>query len=192
MKIRVVQALCTSVYIIILRFKKPNWMSCLMQMSFDYTDRHDRVDRSSSETDSHSSWHLQSINIAPLKGILETDPVRSKVLKLLIDDSGWVSTTDLLRAARQVRPIVGAVTIGTILNGMNELVDSKLIMSRTSLSSGLDWAEWRINPDWIHPARKLLQMLRRPRLYIRSREDAKSANKEPLHGTERQSLLKSE
>ena len=152
-------------------------MSCLMQMSFDYTDRHDRVAKSSSETDSHCSWHLQSINLAPLKGILESDPVRSRVLKLLIDDSGCVTTTDLLRAARQVRPIVGAVTIGTILNGMNELVSSKLIMSRTSLSSGLDWAEWRINPDWIHSAHKLLQMLRRPRLYIRSREDIVSKNK---------------
>ena len=163
-----------------------------MQMSFDYTHRHDRVDKSSSETDSHCGWHLQSINLAPLKSILESDPVRSRVLKLLIDDSGWVTTTDLLRAARQVRPIVGAVTIGTILNGMNELVASKLIMSRTSLSSGLDWAEWRINPDWIHPARKLLQMLRRPRLYIRSREDAKSTNKELVRDTDRQSLLKSE
>ena len=76
-----------------------------------------------------------------------------------MEDTGWITTADLLKEARQIRPIIGAVTIGTILNGLNELVATRLILSRTSLSSGLDWAEWRINPDWITPIRKLLQML---------------------------------
>jgi hypothetical protein len=101
----------------------------------------------------------QTVNLAPLKGILESDPVRSKVLRLLVDDTGWITTADLLKEARQIRPILGAVTIGTILTGLNELVSTRLILSRTSLSSGIDWAEWRINPDWITPIRKLLQML---------------------------------
>jgi hypothetical protein len=103
--------------------------------------------------------HRNSVNLAPLKGVLESDRVRSKVLRLLVDDAGWITTADLLRKARQVRPILGAVSIGTILTGLNELVATRLILSRTSLSSGLDWAEWRINPDWIIPIRKLLQML---------------------------------
>jgi hypothetical protein len=107
--------------------------------------------------------HLQSINLAPLKGVIESDAVRSKVLRVLIEDGTWVTTADLLRAARQERSIVGAVTIGTILKGLNDLVSSKLILSRTSLSSGIDWAEWRINPDWLRPTRKLLQMLSRPK-----------------------------
>ncbi|MBD3406754.1 MAG: hypothetical protein GF411_11625 [Candidatus Lokiarchaeota archaeon] len=109
--------------------------------------------------------HLQSINIAPLKGVLESDPVRSKLLRLLIDDGGWVTTTDLLKAGRQVRSIMGAVTVGTILTGLNELVSSRLILSRTSMNSGIDWAEWRINPDWLEPTRKLVQMLSRPRIH---------------------------
>ena len=104
--------------------------------------------------------HLPTVNLAPLKGILESDPVRSKVLKLLVEDAGWITTADLLNKARELRPILGAVTIGTILNGLNELVATRLVLSRTSLSSGLDWAEWRINPDWLMPIRKLLQMLR--------------------------------
>ncbi|MFW9846599.1 MAG: hypothetical protein ACFFD6_07620 [Candidatus Thorarchaeota archaeon] len=107
--------------------------------------------------------HLQPINLAPLKGIIESDPVRSRVLRVLIEDGTWVTTADLLKAARQERAIVGAVTIGTILKGMNDLVSSKLILSRTSLTSGIDWAEWRVNPDWLRPTRKLLQMLNRPR-----------------------------
>lgn len=105
----------------------------------------------------------QSINLAPLKRVLESDPVRSKVLRILIDDGGWVTTTDLLKVARQTRPILGAVTIGTMLNGMNELVSSRLVLSRTALTSGFDWAEWRINPDWLDPTRKLLQMIVRSR-----------------------------
>ncbi|MHA1924625.1 MAG: hypothetical protein ACW974_01805 [Candidatus Thorarchaeota archaeon] len=131
-------------------------------------------------SDEPKSRNLQSINLAPLKGIIESDPVRSKVLRVLIEDGTWVTTADLLRAARQERAIVGAVTIGTILKGMNDLVSSKLILSRTSLSSGIDWAEWRINPDWLRPTRKLLQMLSRPKF-------EKAIRKTPVE--ERQSCL---
>jgi hypothetical protein len=114
---------------------------------------------------------VQPINIAPLKGAIDADPVRLKVLKVLAEDGEWVTTADLLRAARHVRPIVGAVTIGTILNGMNDLVSSRLIISRTSLTSGIDWAEWRINPDWLVQTRKLLQMMSRPKFQPATHED---------------------
>ena len=113
---------------------------------------------------------MQHVNLAPLKGVIESDPVRARVLKLLINDGGWVTTADLLGAARKVRPIIGAVTIGTILRGLNEIVDSKLILSRTSLASGIDWAEWRINPDWLDPTRMLLRMLGRPKLRVPAEE----------------------
>lgn len=103
------------------------------------------------------------INLAPLKRTIESDAVRSRMLRVLIEDGGWVTTGDLLRVARQVRSIIGAVTIGTILEGMNDLVSSRLILSRSSMSSGIDWAEWRINPDWLEPTRKLLQMVGRVR-----------------------------
>ncbi|TFG31664.1 hypothetical protein EU528_05635 [Candidatus Thorarchaeota archaeon] len=114
---------------------------------------------------------IQPINLAPLKGAIDADPVRLKVLKVLAEDGQWVTTADLLRAARHVRSIVGAVTIGTILNGMNDLVSSRLIISRTSLTSGIDWAEWRINPDWLIPTRKLLQMMSRPKFQPANHED---------------------
>ncbi len=107
---------------------------------------------------------MRAVNLAPLKGILESDPVRSRLLRLLIEDGGWVTTSDLLRVARQARPILGAVTIGTILSGLNDLVSAKLILSRTPPSSGIEWAEWRINPNWLEPTRRLLQMLTRARL----------------------------
>ena len=97
----------------------------------DQWERRESVDR-----------RLQSINLAPLKGAIDADPVRLKVLKVLAEDGDWVTTADLLRAARHVRSIVGAVTIGTILNGMNDLVSSRLIISRTSLTSGIDWADF--------------------------------------------------
>jgi hypothetical protein len=117
------------------------------------------------------STRLQPINLAPLKGAIDADPVRLKVLKVLAEDGEWVTTADLLRAARHVRSIVGAVTIGTILNGMNDLVSSRLIISRTSLTSGIDWAEWRINPDWLLQTRKLLQMMSRPKFQPATHED---------------------
>jgi len=113
---------------------------------------------------------MHQVNLAPLKGVIESDPVRSKVLRLLINDGGWVTTADLLGAARKVRPIIGAVTIGTILRGLNEIVASRLILSRTSLASGIDWAEWRINPDWLDPTRRLLRMLGRPKLRVPAEE----------------------
>lgn len=123
------------------------------------------------ERHTRTEKRVEPINLAPLKGAIESDPVRSRVLKVLIEDGAWVSTTDLLRAARQERQIVGAVTIGTILNGLNELVSSRLILSRTSMNSGIDWAEWRINPDWLEPTRSLLRMLSRPKFQSASAED---------------------
>ena len=126
----------------------------------DQRERRESVDR-----------RLQPINLAPLKGAIDADPVRLKVLKVLAEDGDWVTTADLMRAARHVRTIVGAVTIGTIINGMNEVVSSRLIISRTSLTSGIDWAEWRINPDWLTQTRKLLQMMSRPKFQPATHED---------------------
>jgi hypothetical protein len=137
----------------------------------DFSSFHNNHEKDSWSRPETTTRRLQPINLAPLKGALESDPVRSRVLKVLIEDGNWVTTATLLRAARQERPIVGAVTIGTILNGMNELVASRLILSRTSLTSGIDWAEWRINPDWLEPTRKLLQMMRRPKFKPASSED---------------------
>jgi len=137
----------------------------------DFGQFHDSPDRDVWEKRNASEKRLQPINLAPLKGAIEADPVRSRVLKLLVEEGTWVTTADLLRAARQERAIVGAVTIGTILKGMNELVSSRLIISRTSLTSGIDWAEWRINPDWLEPTRKLLHMLSRPKFQSASSEE---------------------
>ena len=141
----------------------------------DFSSFHNREQDSWSSPEA-APRRLQPINLAPLKGAIESDPVRARVLKVLIEDGNWVTTTNLLRAARQERPIVGAVTIGTILNGMNELVASRLILSRTSLTSGIDWAEWRINPDWLEPTRKLLHMMRRPKFRPASSEEFPGKN----------------
>lgn len=137
----------------------------------EFSPFHDSSDKDLWDKRETSERRLQPINLAPLKGAIEADPVRSRVLKVLVEEGTWVTTAELLRAARQERSIVGAVTIGTILNGMNDLVASRLIISRTSLTSGIDWAEWRINPDWLEPTRKLLQMLKRPKFLPASDED---------------------
>lgn len=137
----------------------------------EFRSFHDSEDKDLWERRETAEKRLQPINLAPLKGAIEADPVRSRVLKVLVEEGTWVTTADLLRAARQERAIVGAVTIGTILNGMNELVSSRLVISRTSLTSGIDWAEWRINPDWLEPTRKLLQMLNRPKFQSASADD---------------------
>ena len=129
----------------------------------DFKSLREDYDRQPWEREEYRKPATRPINLAPLKGALESDPVRSKILRILIEDGAWVTTADLLRAARQVRSVVGAVTIGTILNGLNDLVSSRLILSRTSLASGIDWAEWRINPDWLEPTRNLLRMINRVR-----------------------------
>ena len=146
----------------------------------DFSSFHNNRDQDDWSRPDVASRRLQPINLAPLKGAIESDPVRARVLKVLIEDGNWVTTANLLRAARQERPIVGAVTIGTILNGMNELVASRLILSRTSLTSGIDWAEWRINPDWLEPTRKLLQMMRRPKFKPASSDDFPGRNERLL------------
>ncbi|NHI83748.1 MAG: hypothetical protein EAX81_05555 [Candidatus Thorarchaeota archaeon] len=129
----------------------------------DFSALRDEMTRNPWERTESEERPLQPVNLAPLKGVIETDAVRSKVLRVLIEDGTWVTTADLLKEARKERPILGAVSIGTILNGLNNLVASRLILSRTSSAAGTDWAEWRINPDLLKPTRKLLQMLTRPK-----------------------------
>ena len=137
----------------------------------DYRSAREEYEEQSWAYDGARKEALKPINLAPLKGALESDPVRSRILSMLIENGAWVTTADLLRAARQVRPVIGAVTIGTILNGLNDMVSSRLILSRMSMSSGIDWAEWRINPDWLIPTRKLLQMMSRPKFQPATHED---------------------
>ncbi len=136
------------------------------------------VFRESNNSGQHETWPrpeqaqpYRSVNLAPLKRLLESDQVRSKILRLLIEDGGWVTTADLLKAARQVRPVIGAVTVGTIMKGLNEIISSSFILSRISLTSGLDWVEWRINPDLLEPTRRLLQMLARSRAQSEQRSE---------------------
>ncbi len=129
----------------------------------DFRPMRDEYENQPRQREEYNRAPSRSINLAPLKGALESDPVRSKILRILIEEGSWVTTADLLRVARKVRTVVGAVTIGTILIGLNDLVSARLILSRTSMASGIDWAEWRINPDWLEPTRKLLQMLNRVR-----------------------------
>ena len=137
----------------------------------EFNSFRDNQENDSGERRETAERRLQPINLAPLKGAIDADPIRLRVLKVLAEDGEWVTTADLLRAARHVRAIVGAVTIGTILNGMNDLVASRLIISRTALTSGIDWAEWRINPDWLVPTRKLLQMMSRPKFQPATHDD---------------------
>ena len=137
----------------------------------DFSSLIDKRDTGPWGREKQGGSQMRPINLAPLKGALESDPMRAKVLRLLIEDGGWVTTSDLLNTAKKIRSVVGAVTVGTILMGLNELVSSKLILSRTSLASGLDWAEWRINPEWLEPTRKLLQMLTRTRLFASSEDE---------------------
>ncbi|NHJ13580.1 MAG: hypothetical protein EAX95_07875 [Candidatus Thorarchaeota archaeon] len=129
----------------------------------DFSALKDEMARTPWESPEREEKPLQPVNLAPLKGVIEADAVRSRILKVLIEDGTWVTTADLLKEARKERPILGAVSIGTILNGLNNLVASRLILSRTSSAAGTDWAEWRINPDLLRPTRKLLQMLTRPK-----------------------------
>ena len=69
----------------------------------EFSPFHDSPDMDTWERRNASEKRLQPINLAPLKGAIEADPVRSRVLKVLVEEGTWVTTADLLRAARQER-----------------------------------------------------------------------------------------
>ena len=93
--------------------------------------------------------------IKKIKELLVKDDAKIAMLEVL-SDGDWHSTVDLWRAARNVRKFMGIVGVGVALQQIQDIVGNELLQKKT----GVETAEWRINPQFLDDLKSLLDELR--------------------------------
>lgn len=95
-----------------------------------------------------------------LRQIIKQDVVKRELLSCLVDGL-WHSTTELARRARMRNPIIGIVTVGTILIRMQKHL-GKGFLEKMVQKSDEGISSWRLGVDWMDPVRELIQQAAAP------------------------------
>jgi hypothetical protein len=83
------------------------------------------------------------------------DPTKRELLKCL-SNGLWHTTSELARRAHAVNPVVGLVTVGTILTGMQQQLGEGLLETMVqSREEGV--TSWRIGVDWLDRVNHVLK-----------------------------------
>jgi hypothetical protein len=93
--------------------------------------------------------------LALLRQTIKMDLVRKELLSCLVDGL-WHSTTELARRARMRNPIIGIVTVGTILVRMQKLLGRDFLEEMVQASNeGI--TSWRLGVEWMDAVREFIQ-----------------------------------
>jgi len=93
--------------------------------------------------------------IKKIRELLVKDDAKIAMLEVL-SDGNWHSTVDLWRAARNVRKFMGIVGVGVALQQIQDIAGNELLQKKT----GVETAEWRINPQFLDEFKSLLNEIR--------------------------------
>ena len=87
--------------------------------------------------------------------MVQNNATKQELLRCL-SDGLWHSTSELARFARKTNPVMGLVTVGTILNRMqNQLGSDFLEHMIQHPDQGV--ASWRIGVDWLDIVNVVIQ-----------------------------------
>lgn len=90
-----------------------------------------------------------------LRSSVKADATKQEILRCL-SDGLWHTTTELARRARSTNPVVGMVTVGTILSRMQKQF-GKTFLEQMVQKAEQGVSSWRVGMDWIDIIRKVLQ-----------------------------------
>ncbi len=93
--------------------------------------------------------------IKKIRELLVKDDAKIAMLEVL-SDGDWHSTVALWRAARNVRKFMGIVGVGVALQQIQDIAGNELLQKKT----GVETAEWRINPQFLDEFKSLLNEIR--------------------------------
>jgi len=93
--------------------------------------------------------------VKKIRELLMKDDAKIAMLEVL-SDGDWHSTVDLWRAARNVRKFMGIVGVGVALQQIQNIAGNELLQKKT----GMETAEWRINPQFLEDLKGLLDELK--------------------------------
>lgn len=98
---------------------------------------------------------LSEETVKKIRELLAKDDAKIAMLEVL-SDGDWHSTIDLWRAARNVRKLMGIVGVGVALQQIQEIAGNEFLQKKT----GIETAEWRINPQFLDELKSLLNEVR--------------------------------
>jgi DNA-binding transcriptional ArsR family regulator len=97
---------------------------------------------------------VENEKITLLRKIVQ-DATRSEILRCL-SDGMWHTTSELARYARKTNPVMGLVTVGTILGRMQEQLGEHFLEQMVQKAEeGI--TSWRIGVDWLDIVNEILK-----------------------------------
>lgn len=87
--------------------------------------------------------------------MVQKDAAKREVLRCL-HDGMWHTTSELARYARKTNPVIGLVTVGTILTRMQQQLGEHFLESMVQQTEeGV--SSWRIGVDWLDVVNEVLK-----------------------------------
>lgn len=106
------------------------------------------------ESDSNQP-SAESKKLAALRQMVYNNATKQELLRCL-SDGLWHNTSELARFAQKTNPVIGLVTVGTILNRMqNQLGEHFLEHMVQHPEHGV--ASWRIGVEWLDIVNEVLR-----------------------------------
>ncbi|MFW9935679.1 MAG: hypothetical protein ACFFDU_09310 [Candidatus Thorarchaeota archaeon] len=101
------------------------------------------------------SSSAKSEKLAHLQKMAEEDPVKRELLRCL-KDGLWHTTSELARFAKKANPVVGLVTVGTILTRMQDQL-GEYFLEQMVQQADEGVSSWRIGVEWLDVVKELLK-----------------------------------
>ncbi|MFX1508997.1 MAG: hypothetical protein ACFFBR_01700 [Promethearchaeota archaeon] len=103
----------------------------------------------------HSPQPAQSQKLSLLQQMTEKDAVKREILRCL-SDGLWHTTSELARFAKKANPVMGLVTVGTILTRMQQQMGEHFL-EKMIQQADEGVSSWRIGVEWLDVVKQLLK-----------------------------------
>jgi len=98
---------------------------------------------------------IESQKLEALRRLVREDVVKRELLNCL-SDGLWHSTTELGRRARARKPVIGIVTVGTMLARMHQQLGEDFLEEMMQ-SAGEGVTSWRMGVEWLDVVREVIR-----------------------------------
>lgn len=102
----------------------------------------------------------ESEKLTLLRQMVQDDNVKRELLRCL-NDGIWHTTSELARFAREANPVIGLVTVGTILTRMQEQL-GKHFLEQMVQKAEEGVSSWRIGVEWLDVVNEVLKQKGKP------------------------------
>lgn len=103
---------------------------------------------------------IESQKLEALRRLVKEDVAKREILTCL-SDGLWHTTTELARRARARKPVIGIVTVGTMLARMQQQLGEDFL-EQMMQSAGEGVTSWRMGVEWLDVVREVIREAETP------------------------------